>query len=64
MKARKIASNTVIYLLYALTFITFAIPIYWAFVTSIKQPTELFANPPVWFTLHPTIRSEEHTSEL
>ncbi len=55
MKARKIASNTVIYLLYALTFITFAIPIYWAFVTSIKQPTELFANPPVWFTLHPTI---------
>ncbi len=54
MKARKIAGNTAVYALYALTFLTFAIPIYWAFVTSIKQPTELFANPPMWFTFHPT----------
>lgn len=55
MKTKKIASNTAIYFLYALTFVLFAVPIYWAFVTSIKQPTELFANPPIWFTFHPTL---------
>lgn len=54
MKRKKL-TETVIRFLYALTFLFFAIPIYWAFITSIKQPTELFATPPTWFTLNPTL---------
>ncbi len=55
MKTRRLVANCIIYLLYAVAFVIFAIPIYWAFITSIKQPTEIFANPPTWFTLNPTL---------
>lgn len=43
------------YLLYLIVFVVFSIPIYWAFITSIKPPTELFSNPPRWITFNPTI---------
>lgn len=55
MTTKTIFSNTIIYILFVLVFIIFAIPIYWAFQTSVKPPMELFSNPPVWFTLKPTL---------
>lgn len=43
------------YIIYAFVFLTFAIPIYWAIVTSFKSPTEMFMFPPKWITLNPTL---------
>jgi multiple sugar transport system permease protein len=33
----------------ALAFVFFLFPIYWIFSMSVKQPSEYFHNPPVWF---------------
>lgn len=50
-------TTTTKYLLYLLVFVIFAIPIYWALITSLKPAGEIFSNPPTWFTVKPTLKN-------
>jgi len=43
------------YLVLAVAFIFFLFPIYWMFSMSVKQPSEYFSNPPVWFPRAPDL---------
>lgn len=54
-KGKSIFKTTVIYLLYACVFLLFIIPIYWVTITSFKQPSDMFAYPPQWIVLKPTL---------
>lgn len=51
----KTAFKIIRYFLYILVFAIFVTPIYWAIVTSFKDPTEMFLFPPKWFTLKPIL---------
>jgi len=54
-KIKKTGKNFLIYALYIVVFIIFIAPIYWVFVTSFKQPNQMFVYPPQWLALSPTL---------
>ena len=47
------------YLINVTLIILVSFPIYWAFVSSIKQPDELITNTPTLFPKNPTFESYE-----
>ena len=44
------------YVLYAIILFVFVAPLYWAVVTSVKSPQEMFTFPPQWFAENPTLQ--------
>ncbi|MEM0117247.1 MAG: carbohydrate ABC transporter permease [Conexivisphaerales archaeon] len=50
-------SRIVIVLIAAAFFVYFLFPIYWTFITSIKQSVDIFSYPPVFFPTRPTFEN-------
>lgn len=56
----KTLKNVLVYALFAIVFLIFVLPIYWAILISLKPRTEMFIAPPKWFTLKPTLMHYIH----
>lgn len=47
--------RVIMYILLAITLITFLVPIYWMFVSALKPQADVYTWPIKWFVFHPTI---------
>ncbi len=47
--------RVIMYILLAITLITFLVPIYWMFLSALKPQADVYTWPIKWFVFHPTI---------
>jgi multiple sugar transport system permease protein len=55
VKAGKVAFQAAQYLLLVLLALIMLFPFFWMVASSVKQPNELGAIPPIWWSQHPTV---------
>lgn len=56
-RRRMSLGRVIMYILLAITLITFLVPIYWMFLSALKPQADVYTWPIKWFVFHPTIEN-------